>query len=60
VTLDILTIALVQASMRRAAMPADVVLIELPWFPLSVPIHAAWRRRDPGPLVAEFAAALET
>lgn len=48
-----LGVAPVQASLGGAT-PPGVVLREIPWFPLTVRIHAAWRREDPRPLVAEL------
>jgi DNA-binding transcriptional LysR family regulator len=44
---------MVQASLRAGAH-AGIVFRELPWFPLRVHIHAAWRSADPNPLLAEL------
>lgn len=52
-----LGIALAQASLRSVT-PPGVALREIPWFPLSVRLHAAWRRDDPRPLVGELVALL--
>lgn len=51
--------ALVQASMRALLPLPGVVLVDIPWLPLSIGIHIAWRREDPGPLVAELIALLK-
>ncbi|HUZ62785.1 MAG TPA: LysR substrate-binding domain-containing protein [Acetobacteraceae bacterium] len=53
-----LGLALVQASMRTIIRSPDVVLVDLPWYPLTVRLHAAWRRADASCLVTEWLRAL--
>ncbi len=52
--------ALVQASMRKIVRSPDVVLGDLPWYPLTVHLHAAWRREDTSRLVTEWLGALRS
>ncbi|KOC88803.1 LysR family transcriptional regulator [Winslowiella iniecta] len=48
----------VQKSLARISS-ANVSIVELPWFPLEVSIHAVWKRNDTKPLIQRILSALK-
>lgn len=52
-----LGVTFIQSSLRDV-LPDGLVFRDIPWFPSSVTVYAAWRKDDPKPLLVEFRQAL--